>query len=77
MNLFNKTRMPVPLHINHALTEFFSCEKHDRIFQEVEIPNEPDFGNERHLNLLAYKAILGEVKKEENSVARIQNSIKK
>ena len=66
MNLFNKTRMPVPLHINHALTEFFSCEKHDRIFQEVEIPNEPDFGNERHLNLLAYKAILGEVKKEEN-----------
>ena len=66
MNPFNKTRMPVPLHINHALTEFFSCEKHDGIFEEVEIPNEPDFGNERHLNLLAYKAILGEAKKEEN-----------
>ena len=66
MDPFNKKRMPVPLHINHALTEFFSCEKHDRIFEEVEIPNEPDFSNERHLNLLAYKAILGEVKKEEN-----------
>ena len=36
------------------------------MFQPVEIPNEPDFGNDHHLNLLAYKAILGEVKKEEN-----------
>lgn len=64
--MFKKQETPVQLHLNHALTEFFSCEKHDSIFREVEIPNEPDFGNERHLNLLAYKAILGEVKKEEN-----------
>ena len=66
INPFARKRMPVRIHHNHALTEFFSCEKHDSMFQPVEIPNEPDFGNDHHLNLLAYKAILGEVKKEEN-----------
>ena len=66
MDPFSRIRMPVRSHHNHALTEFFSCEKHDGIFRAVEIPNEPDFGNDHHLNLLAYKAILGEVKKEEN-----------
>ena len=66
MNPFARKRMPVPIHHNHALTEFFSCKKHDSMFQPVEIPNEPDFGNDHHLNLLAYKAILGEVKKDEN-----------
>ena len=46
------------------------------MFQPVEIPNEPDFGNDHHLNLLAYKAILGEVKKEEKSAARVHNGIR-
>lgn len=68
MDPFKKQEMPVQLHLNHALTEFFSCKKHDSIFREVEIPNEPDFGNEHHLNLLAYKAILGEFKKEEQLI---------
>ena len=49
--------MPALIHRNHALTEYFSCLKHDNLFGPVEIPNEPDFGNEHHLNLLAYKAL--------------------
>ncbi len=66
MKPFERPQTPSRIHCNHALTEYFSCEKHDGIFQQIELPNEPDFRNERHLNLFAYKAILGELKKEEN-----------
>lgn len=43
--------------INHALTGYFTCEKHEDLFAPIE-KEIPDFDNPRHLDLIAYKALL-------------------
>lgn len=43
--------------INHALTGYFTCEKHEGLFAPVE-KEIPDFDNPNHLDLMAYKALL-------------------
>lgn len=52
---------PVLVHVNHAGTGYFSCAsaKHEGLFKPIELPQVPDFNDEEHLTLFAYKAILG------------------
>lgn len=52
-----KNFLPSAQSINHALTGYFTCEKHDAMFMPIE-REIPDFNNPKHLNLIAYKAIL-------------------
>ena len=50
-------KAPSKAPINHAMTGFFSCKKHEQLFFEIE-QSDPDFNNGRHLLLFAYKAII-------------------
>lgn len=59
MDLRQSKPKPVLLHVNHAGTGYFSCSDHEPIFREIELPRVPDFDDQRHLTLFAYKAILG------------------
>ena len=52
-----KRQFPEEVEIRHAMTGHFTCRKHEELFAAVET-NIPDFDNEDHLLLLAYKALL-------------------
>ena len=43
--------------IGHAGTGYFTCEGHEQLFSPVE-KDRPDFSNDEHKTLLAYKALL-------------------
>ena len=54
----NRSRQfPCKTPISQALTGFFTCKEHEELFFEVE-RQQPDFKNERHLDLLAYKGLV-------------------
>ncbi len=55
--LVDDMRFPDEVPINHALTGYFTCRNHEGLFSDVE-RCVPEFENERHLILLAYKALL-------------------
>ena len=48
---------PEEIGIRHATTGYFTCLKHEALFRPVET-SVPDFDNEQHKLLLAYKALL-------------------
>ena len=48
---------PHKISFRHALTGYFTCEEHEKLFFDVE-NHQPDFTNEWHLDLLAYKALI-------------------
>lgn len=47
----------VPTSLNHAVTGYFTCEKHEAEFRPIE-QGEPDFSNPIHNTLFAYKGVL-------------------
>ena len=52
-----KRPLPDEVEVRHAMTGYFACRKHEELFAKVE-NKIPDFDNEEHLLLLAYKALL-------------------
>lgn len=52
-----KRRCPEEVEIHHAMTGYFACREHENMFAAVE-NNIPNFADEEHLLLLAYKALL-------------------
>ena len=46
--------------IGHTLTGYFTCNKHESIFDPIE-KQDPDFSNELHKALFAYKAVLFQI----------------
>ena len=50
-------KFPRKVSFRHALTGHFTCEEHEKLFFDVE-RRQPDFAKERHLDLLAYKALI-------------------
>ena len=50
-------QFPGTVPVSHAFTGYFTCQEHEKLFFDVE-NCQPDFGNERHLDLLAYKGLI-------------------
>ena len=50
--------LPIRRGIHEAAIGFFTCQGHDELFWPVE-NNQPDTSKSRHMDLLAYKAVLG------------------
>ena len=50
-------QFPCLVPISQAFTGYFTCEEHEKLFFEVET-HQPDFGNERHMDILAYKGLV-------------------
>ena len=46
-------------HVNNALVRYFTCRKHEENFYDTD-KTEPDLSNPKILNLMAYKAIIGQ-----------------
>lgn len=53
----SKRHFPEEVEISHATTGYFACREHENLFADIE-REVPDFGNAKHLLLLAYKALL-------------------
>ena len=53
----DRMEFPDVVSIGHAMTGYFTCEEHERLFALVE-KQTPDFENDDHLLLLAYKALI-------------------
>ena len=51
------SNVPISVGYKKGTTGYFTCKEHEKIFWEIERQG-PDFKNERHLLILAYKAAL-------------------
>ena len=51
------SNIPISVGYKKGTTGYFTCKEHEKLFWEIERQG-PDFKNERHLLLLAYKAML-------------------
>ena len=51
------SNVPISVGYKKGTTGYFTCKEHEKIFWEIERQG-PDFNNERHLLMLAYKAAL-------------------
>ena len=52
-----RSNVPISVGYKKGTTGYFTCKEHEKLFWEIERKG-PDFNNERHLILLAYKAAL-------------------
>ena len=57
MPMVEHMEFPDEVPISHAMTGYFTCEEHEKLFSPVE-KQIPDFENDHHLLLLAYKALI-------------------
>ena len=56
----DEIEMPVREHINNALTRYFTCEEHEKMFFPVD-RFEPDLSNLKNIHLVLYRSILAQL----------------